>query len=49
VAPAGGLTLMTPAQPEGLVAPISSAKRYPLLEPPARMSSVCGGGALTKS
>jgi len=39
VLPAGVFTLSTPAHPEGLLAEPSSAKRKPLPEPPARMSS----------
>lgn len=44
--PSGVLTLMTPDHPagllDGLLATPSSAKRQPLPEPPARMSSLLG-------
>ncbi len=39
MAPAGVLTLITPAQPDGLLAAARSALRQPLPEPPARISS----------
>lgn len=39
MAPAVVFTFKTPAQPLGLLAAISSARRYPLPAPPATMSS----------